>query len=313
MPLLEDFHPQDILALGLSLGAFASIRRNCWTWAGLLLGLAFTSQQFTALIVVVVLAVTPPERRLRFTAAAVGAVAMVGIPLVLLTAGRALRATLIGTGLSPSLGGTLLVETGLHGTMLTNVARILPILASFAVAMWAARRQGTSVLEADSLAVLLAIALGLRLVFELNLWGYYFMPLSVVLVLLDVLRGRVRGYTIAWLAMVTLVFNPILFYQFATGQNYGLAPFRAIQIVFLSIALAFILFDLVRHRIRLYLIAWFLLAGFAFCKDGWMYGPPHKPFPLWFWQIVLLSTAFLLIAGPFMSRLRARDNSAIPT
>jgi len=311
MPLLEDFHPQDILTVGLSIGALSCVRRNSWTWAGLLMGLAYTSQQFAVLVIAVLIVIAPTNHRLKFIAAAIFPIGLIGIPLVLLTSGRAVKAVLVGTGLSPSLGGTLLVETGLHGSVLTNSARILPILVSLAVAIWVVQRIGLSAIDADVLVSLLAISFWLRLIFELNLWGYYFMPLSVTLVLLDALRGRIRGQTIAWLAMVTLVFNPILIYQFATGQSYGLGPFRAIQIVFLAMAFVLILWDIKRHRIRGYLISWFFLALIAFYKDGWMYGPPHRPFPLWFWQIVLSSTAISLVARSIAPRLRTRSDTAM--
>ena len=309
MPLVEDFHPQDILAMGLTIAALAYARRGSWTWAGLFVGLAFTSQQFAVLMAVTLFTLAPSGRRLRFTSAALGVVGVVGLPLVILSSGRAVRSVFVGTGLSPSIGRTVLSVTGLHGTVLTDVSRIMPILAALGVALWAKRRFGPSVLEAEFLMSLLAAALCLRLVFELNIWGYYFMPLCVGLVVLDVIRGRVRGVTIAWIAMVTLVFNPVLFYQFATGQSYGLGPFRALQIVFLAVGLLLVVLDVLRRRIRWYLIAWCAVAAVSFALDGWMYGPPHTAFPLWLWQIALLSTAMWLIAGPIWAQLRARDHS----
>ncbi len=52
-PALESIviylHPQDLIALGLILGALALVRRGSWVWAGILLGLATTSQQFALL------------------------------------------------------------------------------------------------------------------------------------------------------------------------------------------------------------------------------------------------------------------------
>ena len=39
------FHPQDLFALGLALGALACGRRDRWVAAGVLLGLAILSQQ----------------------------------------------------------------------------------------------------------------------------------------------------------------------------------------------------------------------------------------------------------------------------
>ena len=52
---------------------------------------------------------------------------------------------------------------------------------------------------------LVATSLALRLVFEQNIFGYYFMALCVTLVLLDVISGRIRGELVAWLALITLV------------------------------------------------------------------------------------------------------------
>jgi hypothetical protein len=128
---------------------------------------------------------------------------------------------------------------------------------------------------------------------------------------LDVVIGRIRGTTIAWLAMVTLVFNPIIFYQFANGRTYDSGPFRAIQILFLAVALSIILWDAAHRRIRKYLIAWFVVAVVAFAVDGWMYGPPHTPFPLWFWQVVLISTALVLVGGPIRAKLRDHDGKSV--
>lgn len=292
MPLVEDFHPQDILAFGLSLGALACTRRSSWRWAGVSIGLAFTSQQLAVLMAVVLFVVAPKGRRWRFAAAAVATVAAIAIPIVALTSGRAVRAVFVGTGLSPSFGNTWLVETGLRSSVVTDV---VPIVATLGIAYWAVRRFGSSVLATDILVSLFAVTLCIRLAFVLNIWGYYFMPLSAALIVLDVIAGRIRGTTIAWLAMVTLVFNPIIFYQFATGATYDSGSFRAIQIVFLAVALLIILWDVVHRRMRTYLIGWFVLAIVAFAFDGWMYGPPHTPFPLWFWQAVLIPTALMLV------------------
>lgn len=303
MPLVEDFHPQDLVAFGLAMAALACVRRDSWTWAGVLIGLAFESQQFTILVAVTMLAIAPRGRRLRFATGAIGAVAAIGIPLVAISSGRALKSVLVGTGLSPSLDRTLLVEIRPGGTVLTYVARFMPILTAFGFSLWVVRRIGQRVLAADSLIAIVTVALCLRLIFELNLWGYYFMPLSVTLVLLDVVKGRIRGSTIAWLALVALVFNPVLFYQSATGRSYDLVPFRGIQVAFLAVALMLILWDSAHRRMRWYLVAWFTLAAVAFGANGWMYGPPHEAFPLWFWQIVLLSSAIALSMGPISSTL----------
>ena len=58
------------------------------------------------------------------------------------------------------------------------------------------------------LLALMALSLSLRLVFEQNLYGYYFMAFAVSLVLLDVVGGRIRGQLVAWLGLLTLAYNP---------------------------------------------------------------------------------------------------------
>jgi hypothetical protein len=77
------------------------------------------------------------------------------------------------------------------------------------LASWAARRLGSALLEPLPLASLIATSLSLRLVFEQNLFGYYFMALAVMLAVLDVLRGRISLYLVGWLALVALGFSPL--------------------------------------------------------------------------------------------------------
>ncbi len=108
-----------------------------------------------------------------------------------------------------TFGGTVLWNTGLRGPALVFCARILPILVSMAIALWAYRRLGSGALEPIPLISLLATSLSLRLVFEEGLFGYKFVALAVMLILLAIVRGRIRGGLVAWLALATLAFNPI--------------------------------------------------------------------------------------------------------
>jgi hypothetical protein len=209
MPLLDDFHPQDLLAMGLVLGGVACVRRSWWVWAGVLFGLAVTSQQFALLVVAPLFVVAPANRRIRFAAAVLGTAALVVLPMVAVTSGRALGPVLIGSGNTPSVGGTVLWELHLHGAVLVGLSRVLPIILAMTLASWAVRRLGTAVLEPVPLMALVATSLSLRLVFEQNLFGYYFTALAVSLVLLDVIRGRIRGQLVLWITLVTpLAFNP---------------------------------------------------------------------------------------------------------
>jgi hypothetical protein len=209
MPLEQYFHPQDAIAIGLILGGVACVLRRRWGWAGVVLGLALMSQQFPWLCLAPLVVVAPANRRFRLVGGVVLATAIVSLPLIVATSGRAFGPALLGSGSSPSpVGGTVLWEFHLHGASLIAFSRVLPILLSMVLARWAVRRLGPGVLQPVPLISLIASALTLRLVFEVNLWGYYFLAVTVSLVVLSIACGRIRLYLLAWLVMVALAFNP---------------------------------------------------------------------------------------------------------
>jgi hypothetical protein len=209
MPLEQFFHPQDVVAMGLMLGSLACVLRGRWGWAGVLLGLALTAQQFPWLALAPLMVVAPTSRRFRLGGGAIVAAAIVDIPLIVVTSGRALGPALFGSGSSPaSVGGTLLWELHLQGASLVAFSRVMPIVLAMVLASWAVRRLGAGMLEPVPLISLIATALAFRLVFEVDLWGYYFFATSVSLLVLSVIRGRVRWYLLAWLVLVALAFNP---------------------------------------------------------------------------------------------------------
>ena len=72
--LIQYYHPEDLLAMGLALGGVACSLRRKWVWAGLLLGLAVTSQQFSLLILAPLVVVVPGSQRLRLIASSAAAV-----------------------------------------------------------------------------------------------------------------------------------------------------------------------------------------------------------------------------------------------
>jgi hypothetical protein len=208
MPLEQFFHPCDLVAMGLILCGVACVLRGWWGWAGVLLALAFTSQQFALLVLVPLVVVVPANRRARFVGMVAITAAIEVLPLVAMTSGRVLRAVVLGSGNPPSMGGTVLWEIHLNGAPLVIASRVLPIALSGTLAWWAVRRVGPHVLEAMPLLSLIATSLAFRLVFEVNLWGYYFMPITLALLMIDVIRGRIRVLLVAWLALVSLVFDP---------------------------------------------------------------------------------------------------------
>lgn len=116
---------------------------------------------------------------------------------------------LTGTTVTPDSGGTLLGLLRINGVSLLFASRVLPIAFAMALAWWSVRRLGESALDPVPLVSLIASSLCFRLVFEVNLFGYYFMALSVSLIVLNAIKGRLNLYLVAWLVLVTWAYDPL--------------------------------------------------------------------------------------------------------
>jgi hypothetical protein len=202
MCLAEYFHPQDLVALGLSLAGLACARNDRWIWAGVLLGLAITSQQFALLVFIPLVIAAPRERLIKFAGATLLAGSLIALPVIALTSGRAIASLLVGTG-ETSASSTLLGETGLHGSVLFALSRFLPLALTLALAWWSKKWLASALLEPIPLIALIATSLCLRLIFEVNLWGYYFMAMTVLLIILEIINGRIRVSLLVWIVLVT--------------------------------------------------------------------------------------------------------------
>ena len=310
MPLLQQFHPQDLVAMGLLLGATACALRREWVWAGVLVGLAITSQQFALLVLVPLFVVAPGKQRWKLLASSAVVVALISLPFVVATSGRAIHAVVFGTGDSATFGGTILWQTGLRGPALVFFSRIFPILVSMAIAWWAYRRLGSKVLEPITLISLLATSLSLRLVFEEGLFGYKFLALAVMLVILAIAQGRVRGWLVAWLALVTMAFNPIPPVLAINGRSWGDQAESALPLVFIAVVLLVIAYDAAHRRVRWYLIVWLAIAAWAFLQwPLWSLDSLRAPFPHWFWQLILLPTGIAMAVSPLVTSIRTADQN----
>ena len=300
MPLTQLFHPQDLVAMGLVLGGLACVRRDWWIWAGILLGLAVTSQQFALLVAAPLGVLAPTNRRVRFAGSTIGAAAFVIVPLIAVTSGRALRSVLLGSGNTASFGGTVLREMHVNGGLLVPLSRILPIVVSMGLARWAVRRLGSSVLEPIPLLSVIATSLSLRLVFEQNLFGYYFMALAVTLTLADIVGGRIRGKLVAWLVLLALAFSPVPWGFVSNSVSWGIQEREFLPFICMGAVLSLLVVDLTRGRIRWYLAGWLGVAAVAFARVPWTSPPFREAMPIWFWQIVMVGGGVALAVGPLM-------------
>jgi len=308
MPLLQFFHPQDIMATGLALGALACVRRDRWVWAGVLVGLALTSQQFALLVLAPLIVVVPQKFRARFVGATMATLALVEVPLLAITSGRALRAMVLGASNSTVVGQMLRLESHVPLGVLVALARGLPIILSATVAWCALRKLGPAVREPLPLLSLVATSFSLRLVFEVN-FLYYFMPLVVSLVLMDVIRRRIRWYLVIWMVLVTLAFGFNSWDFDPTTQPWGLHWRVVLALSLLAAALAVVLVEAVRARVRWSLVASLVAAGLAIANlpprgsDGVLH-----PLPDWLWMLTLLVAGIVMAVEPLFSLALSRSS-----
>ena len=284
-----------------------------WGWAGVLLGLAITSQQFALLVFAPLFMMASSRQRIRFGGAAVAVVALIDLPFIVASSGSAFRAVVIGSGNTASWGGTVLWELHPHGALLVATSRVLPILLSAALARWAVRRLGVAVFDPVPLVSIIATSLCLRLVFEQNLFAYYFMALAASLVVLDVARGRFRGYLVVWLVLVTMAYNP---------APWGLASHEAgvwnwmlwhPYLPIVSMAALVIAFGVYSRRFRWYWIAASAVVAAITANIPLGTFMSRHPIPTWFWQLGLVSFGFVLAIGPLVSSTPPQQDPLLQT
>ena len=299
------FHPQDLVALGLALAALACARRDRWLLAGALLALAVLSQQYALLIALPLFVLAPTAKRIHLAGAGLLTGAIVVLPLTAMTSGHALRAIALGTGDNPSEGGTVLWETHANGVAAVLLFRVAPIVVSVVLSWWVARRLGARALEAVPLISLVAVSLGLRLVFEANLFAYYFMALSVTVVLLEVTRGSIRRTAVAWIAALTLVTSHISVLPFGPTRWGGYVQKDVIPLLLGGAALLAILRLVIRDGDRRNLWPWVAVAAvdlFTLLPGGNAFSAGNV---IWFWQVVLVVPGLLLAAQPLRTSILA--------
>jgi hypothetical protein len=301
------FHPQDLLAMGLSLAAMACARRGHWVGAGILVAGAIASQQFALLVAAPLLVLAPANRRAPYAAAALAAGALVVLPFLVVSGDAALRAVTIGTGENPSTGGTVLWELHLTGAGVVVVSRILPIVTSIGLSWLVVRRLGQAALRATTLMSVVAFSLGLRLVFEQNLFAYYFMALAVSLVLLDVARGHVRSSLAAWLVVVALVFCFRPGNAFEESVRWGGRLQSIVPLIVLVPALAAILVRLRRGQIARSLLPWIGVCICALLTWPGHNGPLDPQHVSWLWQPLLVIPGLVLAARPLLADIRFHE------
>ena len=111
--------------------------------------------------------------------------------------------------------------------------------------------------------------------------------------------------TVAWLALVTLAFHPVPIGLAENARSWGLHAGAALPAICLLIVLLLLAWDAAHRRFRWYLVAWFVIAVYAFAQwPPWAVGSLRTLLPIWFWQLVLVPTGVALAVGPLVTSVR---------
>ena len=174
--------------------------------------------------------------------------AIVAAPLLIATSGTAAHSIFAGSGASGGIGGTVLWELHVrNGASLVLASRLPPLVLSLALSWYVLRRLGASAIQPVVLMALVAVSLSFRLVFEDNIFSYYYMALAVSLVVLDVLRGHIRQRLVAWVAMVTLIYTEptVIVWR----QSWDESARHWIPVIVIVVGLLLIIRDVLRHAV----------------------------------------------------------------
>jgi hypothetical protein len=141
------------------------------------------------------------------------------------------------------------------------------------------------------------------------------MATAVALVLLDVVRGHVRGETLAWLALLMVSFSPVHVGFVSNLESWSLTLANTIPIVLMALVVLSVLIDISRRRLRVYKLLW--IGAASITSETYLWGiarPVYVP-PDWLWQLVLVTAALALALGPLneWSRTLTQAKTESPT
>jgi len=229
--VVQLYHPQDIVSLGLGLAGLALAMRGRWVWAGALFGVAVLSKQFALLLLLPALVIAPSARsRLALGGAAAAVCALVVAPF-LAVAPRATLRNLSGfSGGGATEGQTVLSLAGVHGAVASAVARDAPVVFALAICVWFARRRLPWTTVPAAVVGLALVCTGSRLVFESVVFPYYLLSASVLVLLVDLVARRSPVWSLGWCAAAAL------FVALHPGERY-VAAFGTLLLAVGAVAL----------------------------------------------------------------------------
>ena len=223
--IVETFHPQDLVCVGLGCAGLAAALRRRWVATGLLFGVAFLCKQFALLPLVAVLAAAPGWRergRIVVPAAMVVGCGLIPFAAVDPSGTWGTLSAIDSGGVVKLTTGTLVGMTNLSESTKLVIARDGPVVLALAMALWARWRASDRLLSPIPLIGLATACLAGRLVAEVWFASYYLLAVSAGLLLLDLASPRPPVRSFLWIAL-----TGVLVEQSGGLPNTPLAAFLA--------------------------------------------------------------------------------------
>jgi hypothetical protein len=191
--IVETFHPQDLVCVGLGCAGLAAALHRRWVATGVLFGVAFLCKQFALLPLVAVLAAVPGWReRARVAVPALAVVACAVIPFAAAdpTATWNTLSAVNPGGVVKLTTGTVVGMSNLSESTKLVIARDGPVVLALAMALWAWWRRRGRLLSPVPLIGLATACLAGRLLAEVWFASYYLLAVSAGLLVLDFASRR---------------------------------------------------------------------------------------------------------------------------
>ena len=206
--VVETYHPQDLVCVGLSAAALACALGRRWLATGALFGVAFLCKQFALLPLIATLVAAPSWQARRRVGVVVVCVVVAGLAPFLAVDPSGTWSTLsaVNTGGAVKVTtGTVLGLTGLSEQTKLVIARDGPVILALVMALWARRRAGAGLFTPVPLVGLATACLAGRLVAEVWFSSYYLLAVSAGLLVIDLAKRRPPLVSVVWIAVTAVL------------------------------------------------------------------------------------------------------------
>ncbi|NNN21112.1 MAG: hypothetical protein HKL80_03815 [Acidimicrobiales bacterium] len=233
------FHPEDVLAIGLVLISTGAMLREKWILSGIFAGLALDSKLIAVPFLLVLFVLIPGKARIKFTLAAVFISALILSPFLItlpssikIFAGHDALTFLIN---APSIMSYL---KGIFGSHAALASRGLPVIFAGVFAIVFKMKLPNVFKNTEAVVILLCASAIWRVFFEVEVFAYYLMPISITFFLIVLICNRGYMLYLFWSFVTALIYNAT---NGAWGEQFMTKFFLLAQLIAIMPPLLFII------------------------------------------------------------------------